>query len=70
MFTQPLVHGFQEAVGVGVFCSGIGKCNQVNGNPVLMKPNQKGGTVRAAPKGYNIQFYTSEKITSSSGRSP
>ena len=49
MFTQPLVHGFQEAVGVGVFRSGIGKCNQVNGNPVLMKPNQKGGTVRAAP---------------------
>ena len=41
---------------MGVFRSGIGKCNQVNGNPVLMKPNQKGGTVRAAPKGYNIQF--------------
>ena len=62
MFTQPLVHGFQEAVGVGVFRSGIGKCNQVNGNPVLMKPNQKGGTVRAAPKRYKIQFYTSAEI--------
>ena len=49
---------------------GVRKGDEVNGNLMLMKPNQKGGTVRAAPKGYNIQFYTSEKITSSSGRSP
>ena len=35
---------------------GIRKSDKVNGNPMLMKPNQKGGTVRAAPKGYNIQF--------------
>ena len=40
---------------------GVRKGDEVNGNPMLMKPNQKGGTVCAAPKGYNIQFYTSEK---------
>ena len=59
MFMQPLVHGFQEAVGVGLFRPCVRKSDEVNGNPVLMKPNQKGGTVRAAPKRYNIQFYTS-----------
>ena len=41
---------------------GVRKGDEVNGNPVLMKPNQKSGTVRAAPKRYNIQFYTSAKI--------
>ena len=39
-----------------MLCPGIRKGNKVNRNSVLMKPNQKGGTVCAAPKGYNIQF--------------
>lgn len=61
MFPQPPVHGFKKFVGVRLFRASIGKCNQVNGNPMLMKPNQKSGTVRAAPKRYNIQSFTSAK---------
>ena len=34
---------------------GIRKGDKVNRNSMLMKPNQKGGTIRAAPKGYDIQ---------------
>ena len=62
MFTQPLVHGFNKLIGVRMLRPGIRKSDKVNGNPMLMKPNQKGGTVRAAPKRYNIQFYTSVEI--------
>ena len=62
MFPQPLVHGFKELIGVGLLRPGVRKGDEVNGNPMLMKPNQKGGTVRAAPKRYNIQFYTSAEI--------
>lgn len=61
MFPQPLIHRVNKLISVGVFRAGIGKCNQVNGDSMPVKPNQKGGTVRAAPKGYNIQFYTSIK---------
>lgn len=62
MGAKPFVHSFKELIGVGMFRPGIRKGDKVNGNPVLMKPNQKGGTVRAAPKRYNIQFYTSAEI--------
>ena len=61
MFTQPLVHGFQKAVGMWMLRPGVRKGDEVNGNPMLMKPNQKGGTVRAAPKRYNIQFFIPPK---------
>ena len=55
MFMQPLVHGFDKLIGVRLLRPGIRKGDKVNGDAVLMKPNQKGGTVRAAPKRDNIQ---------------
>lgn len=61
MGTQPSVHFFDKLIGVGVFRPGVRKGDEVNGDSTLLKPNQKGGTVRAAPKGYNVQFYTSAK---------
>ena len=39
MFPQPLVQGFQEAVGVGLIRPGVRKGEEVNGNPVPVKPN-------------------------------
>ena len=55
MFTQPLVHGFDKLIGMRVLRPGIRKGDKVNRNSMLMKPNQKGGTICAAPKGYDIQ---------------
>ena len=36
---QPLVHGFQELIGVGLLRPGVRKGDKVNGNPVPVKPN-------------------------------
>lgn len=39
MFPQPLVHGFQELIGVGLLRPGVRKGDEVNGNPLPVKPN-------------------------------
>nr|AGW28814.1 hypothetical protein [uncultured bacterium EB5] len=39
MGAEPFVHSFKELIGVGMFRPGIRKGDEVNGNPVLMKPN-------------------------------
>ena len=39
MFPQPLVHGFKELIGVGLPRPGVRKGDEVNGNPVPVKPN-------------------------------
>lgn len=39
MFPQPLVHGLQETVGVWMLRPGVRKGDEVNGNPLPVKPN-------------------------------
>ena len=51
---KPFVHRFNEAIGVRLLCACIGKQNQIDGDAMLMQPDQHCRAVRTAPKGNNI----------------
>ena len=46
---------------MGMLAACIRKQNQVNGDTVLVQPNKKGGAVRTAAIGNNIDMLTSSQ---------
>ena len=56
---QPAIHDIQIGVGMGMLAARIRKQDQVNGDTVLMQSNKKGGAVRTAAIGNNIDILTS-----------
>lgn len=59
MILQPAIHDIQIGVGMGMLAARIRKQDQVNGDTVLVQPNEKGGAVRTAAIGNNIDMLTS-----------
>ena len=47
---------------MGMLTARIRKQDQVNRNTVLVQPNEKGGAVRAAAIGNNIDMLTSNQL--------
>ena len=47
---------------MGMLTARIRKQDQVNGDTVLMQPNKKGGAVRTATIGDNIDMLTSNQL--------
>ena len=56
---QPAIHDIQIGVGMGMLAARIRKQDQVNGDTVLMQSNKKGGAVRTAAIGNNIDILIS-----------